>query len=902
MLNPDLKLNTKLFDKEIEEKPTRDGFGEALVELGDKDQNVVVLSADLTESTRCEEFAKRFPERFFECGVAEQNMAAIAAGLGVNGKIPFISSYATFSPGKNWETIRTTIIYNESNVKIAGHHSGIVTGPDGATHQATEDIATVRCWPGIKVVVPCDSFEAKKATLAAGQTQGPFYLRFTRDKTPVITTDQTPFSVGKMQTFWVSENPEIVIFASGHLLYFALMAAKKLEEGNVQALVVNAATIKPLDEEVILETAKKTGAVVTVEDHQVTGGLGGAIAEFLGKNLPTPIEFIGLQDTFAESGAPKDLIEKYGLGADAICKAALKAISRKKTTESKTPSESLPIHTTSDLIQSVSAHNIAEDLKAIIKGEVDTSEETLTAFSHDTSLFELKPKAVVYPKDSRDIESLVKFVALHKKESPELSLTGRSGGTDMSGGAINDSIIVSFKNFNHTPTFHSDTITVEPGVYYRDFEKETLKHDLILPTYPASREICALGGMINNNSGGEKSLEYGKTEDYVEELSAVLSDGNEYLFKPLSESALKEKAEQKDFEGEIYRKMYKLISDNYEALQKAKPNVSKNSAGYFLWNVYDKDKGIFDLTKLFVGAQGTLGLITSAKVKLVPVKKFSQMMIMFLPDIKNLGEIIKAVLPLKPESFETYDDHTLKLALKFFPSFAEKMGAKNTLSLAWQFLPEASLLLSGFPKLVLQAEFSSDDRGEINDKIAKLRQALSSFEIRLRIAPSKKAERKYWLIRRESFNLLRQKIKDKHTAPFIDDFIVRPEYLTEFLPKLDAIFKRYPDLTYTIAGHMGDGNFHIIPLMKIEDPKQREIIPVLGKEVYDLVLEYKGSITAEHNDGLIRTPYLKQMYGQEIYDLFEETKKIFDPENIFNPRKKVGGDLNFALDHIRKSW
>lgn len=330
MLNPHLYLNEKIFDEAVEQKPTRDGFGDGLVQLGDTDPNIVALCADLTESTRIEAFAKKYPERYIEVGVAEQNMAAVAAGLGVTGKIPFISSYATFSPGKNWETIRTTIVYNQANVKIAGHHSGIVTGPDGATHQATEDIAITRCWPNIQVIDPCDSVEAKKATLAAGQTTGPFYLRFTRDKTPVMTTDQTPFQLGKMQTYWVSENPQVAIFATGHLLYHALLAAKALEEEKINALVVNVASIKPLDEETLLTIAKQTNAVVTVEDHQIMGGLGGAIAESLARNYPTPMEFIGLQNTFAESGTPKDLIEKYGLGKTAIMEAAKKVLKRKK--------------------------------------------------------------------------------------------------------------------------------------------------------------------------------------------------------------------------------------------------------------------------------------------------------------------------------------------------------------------------------------------------------------------------------------------------------------------------------------------------------------------------------------------------------------------------------------------
>lgn len=330
MLNPDLHLNEKLFDEAVEQVPTRNGFGEGLVSLGETSPNVVVLTADLSESTRCEAFEKKYPDRFFDIGVAEQNMAAIAAGMGVSGKIPFIASYATFSPGKNWETIRTTIVYNKSNVKIAGHHSGIVTGPDGATHQATEDIASVRCWPDIQVIVPCDAKEAKKATIAAAAIDGPVYLRFTRDKTPCMTTEQTPFQTGKMQKYWISEKPQVVILGTGHLLYQAMLAAKELETEGINSVVVNVATMKPLDEESLLTIAKETNAIVTVEDHQVTGGLGGAIAEFLVKNYPVNMEFIGLQNTFAESGSPKELIEKYGLGKTAIKEAVKKVIGRKK--------------------------------------------------------------------------------------------------------------------------------------------------------------------------------------------------------------------------------------------------------------------------------------------------------------------------------------------------------------------------------------------------------------------------------------------------------------------------------------------------------------------------------------------------------------------------------------------
>jgi transketolase len=330
MLNPNAKLNPNLFDEDVAQAPTRDGFGEGLVAAGDANKNVVALCADLTESTRVEAFAKKYPERFFEMGVAEQNMATVAAGLGISGKIPFIASYATFSPGRNWEQIRTTIAYNDANVKIAGHHAGISVGPDGATHQATEDIAMMRVLPNMKVFVPCDAIEARKATLAAAQVWGPVYLRFQREQTPIMTTDETPFIPGHAEIFWASKKPEVLIIGCGGLLYNALLAARELEEEKIGTVVLNVHTIKPIDDKKIVELAKKIGAVVTVEEHQVQGGLGGAVAEVLATYAPTPIEFIGMQDRFGESGAPEELIKKYGMMPKDIAMAAKKALRRKK--------------------------------------------------------------------------------------------------------------------------------------------------------------------------------------------------------------------------------------------------------------------------------------------------------------------------------------------------------------------------------------------------------------------------------------------------------------------------------------------------------------------------------------------------------------------------------------------
>ena len=329
MLYPFVKLNTKMFDKDVEQVPIRKGFGEGLVQAGEKNPQVVGLCADLTESTQMHMFKEKFPNRFVEMGVAEQNLASVASGMASMGKIPFISSYAMFSPGRNWEQIRTTICYNNQPVKIAGSHAGISVGPDGGTHQAVEDIAITRVIPRMVVISPCDAIEARKATLAAVETGTPVYLRLAREKTPIITTEDTPFKIGKAHIYWESKEPEVGIIATGALLHKALQAAKELEKDKIEVEVMNLSTIKPLDEEAIVALAKKAGKIVTVEEHQIRGGMGSAVAECLAKHYPVPIEFIGVDDQFGQSGTPEELIEHYGMGTKSIKKAVHRALKRK---------------------------------------------------------------------------------------------------------------------------------------------------------------------------------------------------------------------------------------------------------------------------------------------------------------------------------------------------------------------------------------------------------------------------------------------------------------------------------------------------------------------------------------------------------------------------------------------
>ncbi len=557
--------------------------------------------------------------------------------------------------------------------------------------------------------------------------------------------------------------------------------------------------------------------------------------------------------------------------------------------------------------------DLKTNIEKLIKGDVLDDDATRTFYSHDASLFEMRPELVVMPKDKDDIKALVRYVAANKSTTPNLSLTARSRGTDMSGAAINDSIIIdSSKYMTKISKVGSQSATTQPGAMYKDFEIQTLKHGAYMPSYPASRDLAGMGGIVNNNSGGEKSLRFGKTANYVTQLKMVLADGNEYTIRPLKKADLVRKMSQNDFEGKLYKKTFELLEKNYSLIQAARPQVSKDSTGYHLWDVWNRETGVFDLTKLFVGAQGTLGIMTEADLRLVPQQKHSGLLVLFLKDINGLGRLIPAVLSHNPETFESFDDQTLWLSIRFLPTFWKMLGTKKFIKLLFSLIPDGLQLLKGIPKLVLMVEFSGDSEDEVRQKISTLHRELASYERTARRAaryeingieetPTAGKSEKFWIMRRNSFQILRSKVKDKHTAPFIDDFIVPPKNLAEFLPKLRKIIKKYK-LFATIAGHMGDGNFHVIPLMKIEDPRERAKLEPCMKEVNNLVLKYGGSVSGEHNDGMIRGPWLEVQYGKEVVDIFRAVKALYDPQNIFNPHKKTDATWDYSFKHIRKSF
>lgn len=547
--------------------------------------------------------------------------------------------------------------------------------------------------------------------------------------------------------------------------------------------------------------------------------------------------------------------------------------------------------------------SLSEELLNGSAGEVVSDEASRKRFSRDTSLFERVPSLVAYPKNPEEVSALVKAVARAKAAGEDVSITARSAGTDMSGGPLSRSLVAVFTKYMNKVLEVGDLpagqtggyAITEPGAYYRDFEKATLTKGYLLPSYPASRSIAAMGGIVNNNSGGERTLEYGKTEKYVEEVEVVLSDGTIATFKALGPDELAKKKAEATLEGSIYRRMSDLIIRNREAIEAAEPHVSKNSAGYALWSVLDTENGSFNLAKLICGAQGTLALMTKAKLSLVTPKEHRAMLVIYLPSdhghtkLEILPEIVRRVLPFNPESFESYDDHTLSLAVRFMPQMLMQMGLMRAIRLGFAFIPDIiTAATGGLPKLILMAEFAEHTREEADKRAFEAKAALADLGLPMRIEKDERASEKYWIVRRESFALLRKNLSGLYAAPFIDDFVVPPDTYPEFLPQLDELLKQY-NLVYTIAGHIGNGNFHIIPLMDLSSPKTKEVVLELAPKVYDLVIRYGGTTTGEHNDGIIRTPYLGKLFGSPMTDLFKETKLIFDPLNIFNPGKKVGG-------------
>lgn len=541
------------------------------------------------------------------------------------------------------------------------------------------------------------------------------------------------------------------------------------------------------------------------------------------------------------------------------------------------------------------------NLKKIFKGEIITDGHVRAAYSHDASIYEMTPEAVLAPKSADDICRLVNFVTAHKSTYPTLAITPRSAGTDMSGGAIGNSLLIDMtKHFNQIHSVTSTELHVQPGVYMRDVDPLLDKHRALIGSVPASRNLCTVGGMVGNNSGGEQSLRYGNTENAVRELKVVFADGKEYVVAPLNRRELQKKITQDDFEGRLYQKVYELIEDNYDLIRNARPKVNKNSMGYNLWSVWDRETGIFDLTRLITGSQGTLGVITDITFRLLPRAPHTGLLVLYLSSVKHLGEVIATVMKHQPATFEGFDDITFELGVKHFKLFKKQLGTKEWLKQQATLASSVAKFRGHLPNMVLMVEFEGQTPERVEQKIAKLQKALQKFKLKTEIAGNEEQSSRFWQIRRASLSLLRERIHGKYASPFIDDLTVQPKYLPEFLPQLRKIIRKY-DLPATIAGHFGDGNFHIIPLMAIESPSAQAKLEPCMRDIVPLVLRYNGTLAGEHNDGLVRGPWLPAVFGDEMYQIFRRTKEIFDPMYIFNPHKKTDASWAFSMKHIRTS-
>jgi FAD/FMN-containing dehydrogenase len=542
---------------------------------------------------------------------------------------------------------------------------------------------------------------------------------------------------------------------------------------------------------------------------------------------------------------------------------------------------------------------LLHQLRAIFKGDISTDRAVREAVSHDASIYEAVPEAVLAPKNTTDIEKLVKFVSQNKKLHPKLSITPRSAGTDMSGAAIGNSLLLDMtKYFSSIKTLDDTVLHVQPGAFMRDIDPYLATKHLMLGCVPASRAICTVGGMVGNNAGGEQSLRYGNTERSVRELKVVLADGNVYSFKPLTRRQLELKMKQKTYEASLYRQVYQLIEANYDLIKNARPHVNKNSMGYNLWSVWDRGTGIFDMTRLFSGSQGTLGIITDIKIEAVPKPAHTGLLLAYLPSMKYLGEIIRDVMKHNPATFEGFDDITFNLGVRYFSTFQKQLGMKEWLRQQAGLLGSVAKFKGHLPNILLMIEFEGASKEEVYEKISKLADDLSRYKIRMDIEGDEASSAPFWQIRRASLALLRNKVHDKYASPFIDDMTVQPKYLPEFLPRVRRIVRKYK-LPATLAGHFGDGNFHIIPLMDISNPKDQAKLEPVMRELIPIVLQYGGTMAGEHNDGMVRGPWLPSVFGEPVYQLFKRTKEIFDPLYIFNPHKKTDASWDYSMDHIR---
>lgn len=551
-------------------------------------------------------------------------------------------------------------------------------------------------------------------------------------------------------------------------------------------------------------------------------------------------------------------------------------------------------------------HSMLGRLKDELSGNLQFDEQTLKSFSTDHSHIWIQPQGVAFPRDLAELKKLVRFVIDNKENYPDISLTARAGGACVTGGPLNESIIVDMTaGFNRILSLSETEASVQSGMAYSEFDSATKKLGVFLPPYPASREICCIGGMVANNSGGPQSFRYGKVNKFVKSQKVVFADGEEYDVRPLDFPELQKKMNQGDFEGSIYRRLFGLITDNFDLLQKAKPRVSKNSAGFPLWEVWDPESKIFDLNQIIVGSQGTLGIVTETTFRLERFPTVKKLMVVFLNDARKLTELIGLLADQQPEELEMYHQSVLRVIAKHYPTFADTLNV-NPLTFGFEFNGELMEILKTKPMIpdyVVLPKFGGDSETEVDNAIEKAKGAIAHLDLPIFVTESKDDLEKYRKLRHDSFYFFQNSLGGKEEVIFFDDLCIPTEHISECLPQFIEIVEKC-NCEYFMAGHIGNGNIHLVPFMNAHLAEDQKVIKNMIQSIYDVTLAVGGSISGEHNDGLTRTPYLKKMYGSHVYELFAETKKIFDPQNIFNPGKKVMNEksqnLEYAFKHMMK--
>ncbi len=523
------------------------------------------------------------------------------------------------------------------------------------------------------------------------------------------------------------------------------------------------------------------------------------------------------------------------------------------------------------------------DLKNIIQGEVDSSAATRRAYSRDASIFEVTPSAVIHPKNDRDIRKLINYVTQRRREGADVSLTARNGGTCMSGGSLTESYILDMsRHFNNIGYLDKTarTIWVQGGVMHIDIEKATHPHKLLFAPYTSSRDICGIGGMIGNNASGEQSVRYGATSKNVGKLKVALSDGQIYEFGPLTVKQLEAKKQLPTFEGRLYREMDALLEKNKHLIDYEHPRTVKNAAGYPLWEIWGARQQYFNLARLFVGAQGTLGIVTEAELKLVPMSEYKRMIVVPIDQLSDLAETVQVAMDHHPITCETFDHHTYELAEKYHPDDAKRAH------------------IAKGKHMVVMVIFDGDSQQHVDSVTKKAQAALEKIGRKVLWVDDQEVAESFLLIRRKSFRMLLENPDKNHRAmAFLEDTIVPLHMLDEYLGALEAILNDYK-LIYTYAGHIGDGSVRLVPLINMSKANATDTVLELATRVNNLAIAMGGSISADHNDGIIRTPFLPQFFGNDMYTLFAQVKELFDPMGIFNPGKKVGGSLEYTTDHI----